>query len=358
MASLSRILLGSSPLPLGAAGATSYSNNAFDAATDANEFIVQADEAATITHIGVRGTTRIGTPPTFRVSLQGVTGSPLVPNGTVLGGGSPASATYTPPASTAWNNTWQWIALSNSYTCSRGETFAIVDDYSSGSIDASNTLSRAYSLVGFQSRVGFPVAILNNAGSRTRDAQAPIYGYKSATKSFGLPFSQPVATSFSSDSSPNEYALAFSLPIGSVAKYQVVGARLRWTTPAASKNFSVNLYDGTTAVQTTGTLSSDLVRANATADQSLEVFFTDTTLVDLVPGTVYRLSLLALSTTANMALNYFQFNDAQDAACSGDGNFYMSTRAGGAWTDFTARRPLIDLILGSMTGPNTVIYLP
>jgi hypothetical protein len=358
MASLSRVVLGTGPVTFGAAGSMTYvTANAFDAATDANEWIVQAEEAATITHIGIKALARVGTPPTFRVSLQGVTGVPLVPDGTVLGGGSPASGTYTPPASSAWNNTWQWIALTNSYTCTRGEVFAIVDDYSSGSIDASNTLSRHNGLNGFQGRVGFPLAITNNAGVRSRDSQLPIFGYKSATKSYGLPFSAPVTTSYSSDSSPNEYALAFSLPLGSVTKYQIMGARLRMVTPAASKNFSVNLYEGTTLLQTTGTLSSDLFRIAAT-DSYVEVYFTDTTLAELVPETVYRVSLLSLSTTSNIALGYFQFNDAQDAAINGDGRYYLSTRAGGAWTDFTTRRPLVDLILASTTGPNTTIYLP
>lgn len=358
MALLSRVVLGTGPVTFGASGSMTYvTANAFDASTDANEFIVQAEEAATITHIGIRAGNRIGTPPTFRVSLQGVTGSPMVPNGTVLGGGSPASGTYTPPASTAWNSTWQWIALTNAYTCTRGETFAIVDDYSSGTIDASNTLSRNVALNGFQGRVGFPLAITNNAGVRTRDSQLPLYGYKSATKSYGLPFSVPVSTSYSSDSSPNEYALAFSIPLGTITKCQVMGARLRIITPAASKNFSVNLYEGTTLLQTTGTLSSDLFRIAAT-DSYMEVYFTDTTLAELVPETVYRVSLLSLSTTSNIALDYFQYNDAQDAAHNGDGRYYLSTRAGGAWTDFTTRRPLVDLILATATGPNTIINLP
>src|SRR3990167_2686468 len=67
----------------------------------------------TITHLGFRYGLRTGTPPTYRVSLQALGGA-AKPTGTVLGGGSPASATFTPPADTTWDTTWQWVALTNS----------------------------------------------------------------------------------------------------------------------------------------------------------------------------------------------------------------------------------------------------
>src|SRR5438105_4685448 len=84
---------------------------ALDQTTDQIEYIFQAAEAITITRLGFRYGTRTGTPPTYQVSLQGVDGTG-VPDGTVKGGGSPASATFTPPADATWDATWRWVTLS------------------------------------------------------------------------------------------------------------------------------------------------------------------------------------------------------------------------------------------------------
>src|SRR5262245_6559267 len=100
---------------------------ALNQSTDTMEFIWDSyDNGLVISRLGFRYGTRTGTPPTYRISLQGVDGSGL-PDGTIKGGGSPASATFTPPADTSWNSTWQWINLSNTYTtANRGEKLATV----------------------------------------------------------------------------------------------------------------------------------------------------------------------------------------------------------------------------------------
>ena len=340
------MLLGTSPIPTGSSGAQTFSSLAIDGATDTLEWVFQLEESVLITHVGFRPTLRTGTPPTLETGLMGQSSG--IPDGTFKGGGSPASATFTPPASTAWNATWQWVALANAYQGSPGESLTSLVRYSSGTVDGSNNLSIASDSNGFHGRVALPYAIQNNAGSRTRSGQLPIFGYKSASKSYGFPFSVFNATAYSSDSSPNERALAFTIPYGMGSSFTIRKVRLRITTPAAAKNLRVDLYEGTSVLQTTGTLSSDNLRVNAQDSNILEAIFTDTTLAVLRPGTVYRVSLIPMSTASNIALVCAQANNAQDAAINGNGNYYLSTRAGAAWTDDLTQRPLVDVYLDTL----------
>lgn len=343
MAAVFKVPFNTSPFPGSAGGNLAFETFILDATTDQMEYVFQAEEACTITSLGYRQGVRAGTPPTYKISLQGVTDG--LPDGTIKGGGSPASKTFTPPASTAWDNTWQWLTLDNTYTCTRGEVLAIVIAYSTGTIGVANSITATHDLIGFTGRQGFPYAIQNNAGSRTKSTQIPIYGYKSSTTTYGLPFPTIVSTQFSSDSTPSEYALAFTRPTAAVgATYAVMGARFHMTTPAAAKSFSMNLYEGTTVRQTV-TWDSDNMRLVGNSSQYVELLFTDSALFQLSYGTEYYLSLLALSTTANVAISMVTANSAQDAAVSGSGTYYKATRAGAAWTLDTTTRPMITLLL-------------
>src|SRR5687768_16153957 len=93
--------------PSGIAGAPSLTSHVINAATDAVEFILQVEEDLICDRIAIRPGAVTGTPGQLSVSLQGVSNGRA--NGTPLGGGSPASALYTPIAGHA--NAIRWITL-------------------------------------------------------------------------------------------------------------------------------------------------------------------------------------------------------------------------------------------------------
>jgi hypothetical protein len=346
MAATSRVAFGApySIQPTTTAGFFLFS---LDGATDALEYIIQAPAADTITHVGFRYGVRTGTPPTYRVSIQGV-GTTGNPDGTIKGGGSPASATFTPPASTAWNSTWQWVALSNSYACSRGEALALVIDYSSGSIDGSNFGSFTTAPSGNGARSAFPYAIENAAGVRARHVGQAAWGMKSGTASYGVPFQAATVTAFSTNT---EYALQFTLPDAAGGSYQVMGVRANITTPAAAKSFDLRLYEGTTLLQT-ATFDTDTLRANAFPGSLIELYFANTTLATLTCGTTYYAAFAPTDASNNIALLVWTAAAAQDAAAwGGDGNWCLATRAGGAWTSDTLSRPAMELLLADLSEP-------
>jgi hypothetical protein len=337
----------------------SFSNSNFvslgaftlDAATDAITWSVQAKEAATITHVGFHYNSATGTPPTYRISIQGI-GATGVADGTIKGGGSPASATFTPPADTSWNSTWQWIALDNAYTCTAGETLAFVIDYSTGTVSAAACSAFVTILTGGSARHGYPCVIHTNAGTPAKQGTGPvIYGYKSASKVFGFPVVGIGEAQFSSNSTPDEYALAFALP-GTGTTYQVRGVRFLGAAPAAGKTGRFRLYSGTTALQSY-TLDGDLLGNPAQGDRFQEVLFADATLTALTGGAVYRIGYEAMEVSGNLRLRTISAASAADlAALPGGANYYLSTRTdSGAWTDDTAQRPVMELLVEDITEP-------
>jgi hypothetical protein len=180
----------------------------------------------------------------------------------------------------------------------------------------------------------------------------PFWGYRSASKSFGFLPETNATTSFSSDSTPDEYALRFSLPAASCSTFSVVGMAWNGSTPAAAKTVVLTLYDGTTALQTV-TWDSDVARAAATTNSQMTFYFDEATLSVLTCGTVYRLAMAPQETASNLAVKVFTFDTAGDlGAVTGTVEWYLSTRTdAGAWTDTTTSLPLIVPLLQDVTEP-------
>lgn len=333
------------------AGSPAVTNFLHDATTDQSEFIFRAPEPITITKLGYRYGLRALTPPTFKISLQGVDASGN-PDGTIKGGASPASATFTPPADTTWDNTWRWQTLDNSYTCTRGEALAVVIAYSSGTVSATNNSSfgNTQSATGV-SLWGLPYAIQNNAGTRTKQVLMPLFGYASASKVYGYPLSALYAPATGLNTTPDEIALAFNLDSGYGSTFQVAGVRLLWT-QAAATSLRLQLYTGTTVLQSLASFDCDQT-GGAGLTRYVEVYFGDSTLSTLNFGSTYRVGLRPNEATTQTFRGITCAAAADLEAYAGGQQFYLSTRTDdGAWTDDTASRPFIDLILADVTKPS------
>jgi hypothetical protein len=349
------------PIPGTSTSATtlpSYSSLSCTSATIKLGWIVCLKTTDPITRLGLRYNSRTGTPPRYRISLQGVVDG--LPDGTVLGGASPCSATFTPPADTTWNATLQWITLDHAYTpAGYGEYVAIVIEYSSGTVNGSN-----YSSIGYASALGpianefpYPVADAGGGGGWAPAASSlrAVYAYGTATTVYGNPMANTVATAFASDSTPDEYGLSFILPTWLCYRATVRG--VRWhlgKTELSARNLTMTLYDGTTPLQTV-TRSSTAVRATATAGcRTMEMTFTDAVLATLTAGTRYYVALttngVGSPTLAVLCLQTTAAGD-MDAYAMGQ-DWQLCTRVdAGAWTLVPTSRPMAELILETMTPP-------
>ncbi len=348
MSNLRQIRLGA-PIALGYT-ALGFSNYTFVNTTDQVEFIFQVPDPAdgtrsvTITQLGYRLSSVTGTSPVMKISLQGVDASGN-PDGTIKGGGSPASQTFTP----AGTSTWNWVTLANPFAASAGDFLAIVIAYSSGTLNGANTPMFTLICASSNNNV-LPYAIQNVAGTRTRQAQQAIYGFQTASKAFGFPLMTQTATAFSTT---NERALRFFFEQALVQSYKVVGVRLALTTPAAGKSVKVILYQGTTALQTV-TWDSDAVAVNGST-RMVDLWFQDASLTTLFGGQEYRIGVQPQDASNNVALHQLDVTTASDLeAYPGGQNWYLSTRASGgatAWTDVLTSRPYAELIVSDWTVP-------
>jgi hypothetical protein len=346
------------------AGASGFANFTLNQNTDAVEFIFQAAEAATITKLGVRLGTITGTTPTYRVSLQGVDASGH-PDGTIKGGGSPASKTFSPSGLGWAAGSWNWLTLDNSYACTRGESLAIVIDYSSGTVDGSNNASFSYytdaaaGALGVQTQYG----ITNDNGSRSKQLNWSVFGYASNTKAYGHPIESASQISFNSGSAADEYAIKFTVPADWCDTYKVRGIRVLSLLIAAGTTKLI-LYSGTdtTAVNSTGAVTETTVAQDVTYDNDhrvttggfgvYDILFDEATLSTLYAGATYRLALqpqgaqdtYIIVADVDAAADFDAWPLGQDA--------HTSTRVNaGNWTDVTTRRLQSQILLSDITEP-------
>jgi hypothetical protein len=336
-----------------APGTTNFELNG---TTDQLEVITQARVAGSLTQGCVRYGLRTGTPPTYRISIQGVDASGN-PDGTIKGGGSPVSTTFTPPADTTWDATFRCFTFTNAYTTTRGEFIALVVDYSAGTADGTNNSSFTSIVSNLYGRTGTaPYAIQNDAGARTRPAAtqkgiAP-HGLVIGGTMYGLPYQGQAQTTFSSDSTPDEYALAFTIPSGWCSTAKVAGFRFDADGPAAAGTTVFALYTGTTVLQT---ITVDTDTWTATTNSRLAtVYFTEATLSTLTCGTQYRIGIAPQDALQSIGLRVITMANATDnAAWPAGSGFYLSTRTdAGAWSDTTTSRPIAEIILNDLTPPS------
>lgn len=330
-----------------------YSNFTLDATTDKVEWIVQAEQAATITTIAFRYGARTGTPPTYRVVLQGVDGSGNS-DGTDLGGGSPTAVSFTPPADATWDGTTRTVTLTNAIAVTRGQFFAIVIEYVSGTVDGSNNSSITTDITSGANT--FPYVIQNNAGSRTRRANWPVIAWLSASKCFGLPlFGQTSSGLIHTGTTPDEVGMLFNLPAGWGATYKIAAVIGMFRFQTAGQTVRMTLYDtdGTTVLQQVD-IDSDYTRTTGASSPLQRYAFDEATLSTLNFGSTYRFTVSVTAASGGIQLYYYDVPSSTylTAFPFGSNAYWTQRTDAGAWTDTNTRLPLIGLVFEDITEPS------
>lgn len=328
-----------------------------DSSDDSVGWVYRMPEAATITTACFRYGTRTGTPPKYKISIQGVSTSNGAPNGTILGGGSPASNEFTPPADTTWNGTWQCRTLDNSIAVARGDLIAVDIRYTatgSTTINASNFSTFTTHLHNCSNRFTIPYATrVSNGGSPSSNSgDLTTFAVKSSSRTYGSPILNHNRDQYSSDSSPDEYGMAFTLDSNWCSTVKVVGVRANIRTGNQGKTVKWALYNNTTELQNV-TVDTDQIPSAVENGRMIEVYFDETTLSTLTCGTQYIVAAAPQETSNNMAIYSIESNASGElSAWGGQGNFNLATRTdSGAWTITNTKRPVIELILEDITQP-------
>lgn len=301
-------------------------------------------EAATLTHGGFRYGARTGTPPTYRISLQSLDASGLPDSGAVL-----ASQTFTPPADTSWDGTWQWVQFSATYAAAAGERVALVVDYSSGTVDGSNNSSFTRRDTGIApARAGLPFNVTDTTGSwaKATDAGFPVWGVKSAGATYGFPLKTFTGTTVSSTG--NRAAKKFTIPSGVCSTFTIVGLRLIAQGPATGANtWNLAIWNAAGTELAGVSIDGDVISSPANAQRSVVVYFDDSP-VTFNAGTAYYAGIERAG--SNIILYSLTLDSAAERTAFPLGtNCSLSTWNGSAWSDDDTSLPLVELILGDMT---------
>jgi hypothetical protein len=283
---------------------------------------------------------KTGTTPNYKISLQGVNSSGN-PDGTIKGGGSPASKVFSPSGLSWADGSWNWLTLDNTYVCTQGEDLAIVIAYDSGTIDGSNNASFSGQNNG-SPNWNYPRVIQNDNGTRSSGTVLPYYGYGSASTAYGRPIQNAQAPSLGLNTTPDEIALKFTLPATWGTAFQIAGARILMYNNAGTAIW-MRLYDGTTVLQDKS-FDVDVGRVAAYGWQ--EIYFDETTLSTLNFGQTYRLAFAPQQSTGHFPGRIEVASAADMEAWTGGTNFGWSERTdSGAWSDNTLYRPFIELLV-------------
>lgn len=328
---------------------TFFFGMALDANNDGIAVTFQAVTADAITHLGFRIGDRTGTPPTYIIGLEGRDSSGF-PDGTYLGGGSPASATFTPPADGSWNSSWRWIALTNSYTPTRGEILTMTIRYSSGTVNGSNCQTAFYSHGMRKLRRGFPKPMLLTAGTWANNSAPASFGYKTASGVYGQ-VAVTVSTGSAASTSGHRRAMYFTLPAGFGDTFQIAGVCFEFQIPAAGGTTKVGIWNAAGTELSSVTLDTDDLVVNS-SDGQIECYFQDSTLPTLTFGTKYYIGVECLS-SVSVNSRYVTMTSANDINSVPLGaNIGYASWNGSAWTEDALSYIPMRLIFADVTEPS------
>lgn len=322
-----------------------------DGQNEKEGYIFRVPRDTTITHLGMNFVSYTGTPPTYRISIQGVDASTGNPDGTIKGSGN-CYATFTPPADSSWNNTFQWFQLGTSYSATRGELLSIVMDYYSGTINTSNRSQILEYYSGQMDDVNLcPYADNYVPSSWSKRNMTPVFGYKDGSSPTFVG-GHPSATRTNGTSlGTNGYraALKFSLPSWFCSTAKICGLRAVINSEAAGGSSKFGLWSSSGVLQDV-TIDTDCLVSPATAHQLVQVFFDEASLSTLSSGTTYYLGIERVAGTTT--LYEHRVTTASDLLSNpmGDG-WILSTYNGSTWSDTTTTRPYISPIFEDITAP-------
>lgn len=329
----------------------SASNAVCDANNDGLGWIFKSPTTDAITHLGFRYGARTGTPPTYIIGLEGVVTTTGLPDGTYLGGGTPASMTFTPPADATIDGLWQWKALDNSYTPTRGQDLAITIRYSSGTVDGSNNSSftrRNPTGVAHSN----PYSLTLTAGTWAASNEQPVFGIRTASNRYGN-IIQAAYTTRTASTVGHRAALKFTLPADWASTFKVRGVRFYGSiASAAGKTPILGLWDASSAIQT-ASIDTD-ISASATGTNVInELYFDEASLTALNFGGTYYAGLeVADAASGGVIVTGATLSEANDLLSFPGGTaVHLATYDGATWSDVQTARPMMELIFDDLTEP-------
>lgn len=326
---------------------------ALTASNVANGGVFTARDTVTVTRLGFAMQIKAGTPPTYRISLQSV-GADGLPSGTILGATGNGFKTFSPSGYS--NYSFNWLTLDETVSITAGEKYAIVVDYSSGTINGSNYMNTFYGTShwgGSTVADGLEYALLKNPSWSKVSNNKPPLAYGTSGDCWGYPISDSGTQRSTPSGTISGVKFSLPSPFGSGGTFKLRGVSY-FGAFTAGKTLTLRLYEGGGASDTT-VLDSVAMDTDHFADATSSVYRTQ--VFDGAPptlnfGSTYRLAW-ENSDAASTTFWTVPVSAAADVAAIRLGSTYcFSTRGAGNWTDTTTAMPVIyEFLLEDVQAP-------
>lgn len=325
------------------------STSAIDTSTKVVYWVRQAKTADAISEVHFTYGARTGTPPSYSVTLEtlSTTGNPT---GTDVGGGSPTAKVFTPPASTAWDNTTRSITLTNSWTPTAGQLFAIVIRYSSGTVSGANNSSFAFVSSGHDpSTRGFPYCGTSTDGTTyTKNTVGPGMVAWTAGVSVVGHVMQSIYTTATANTSGHRSAAYFTLPTSIGSTYQICGVDITGKAAAAGATCTLKLWDSSWNELKSIDIDGDYVAQPGATYISRQLLFASPYTANT--GTKYRVGFQCDGSATVGVTGIACATAAQVAAYPNGENMGIVTWNGTTTTETNTILPCINLLIDNVTG--------
>jgi hypothetical protein len=339
------------------ANAYNFVSFEIDGTSDKFGYVLRAPKAGTVTEVGFAYGVRTGTPVEHLISVQSVHASNKGCDGTILGGGSPASVSFTPPANDGIDNSWIWFELDNSIAVTRGQVLCITVE-PVGTPDASNKTSWRY-LSNSSAQGNRPeMYVFLDTGTVTLPTRPPLGAIQFLD---GSMFGNAIAAgaSASNFNTPNKRGLFFTLE--GEGTFTLNNAYIWVSGPTAGKTVKCQVFSCDTATEDCDNdtpLQEVTVKAAETATTSGSPYwwpcnFTDT-LAELSYGSSYAVVLAPQEADTNIGIGFFLTQSDADLAAHplGSSKNKLATTSGATLFGLTTAIPYAKLIIQpvSVTG--------
>lgn len=303
-----------------------------DAAGEYVAYAFQATQDMTISHVVWRNGAATGSPTAeIRIETLAADGTP---SGTLW------AANTNVTTGTLIANTTNLSALTASASITRGQFFAVMIKYASGTSFVVQLMTRINIST---SQVPWKITNVSGAAAKSAMSYLPIIGFGSGAATFyplsrGLPTSIYTANAFNNTNSAAQ-GLRFKVPMDC----RLIGARIFHSTQVGDYNLVCYDDAGTELSSSSTAIDGNYGAESATA--FYDRYFDN--VVNLSKDTWYRVAVEPSSTT-NSQISTLTFDSADYLGASPwpGANGHYTARASGTWTDTaTDQLPLIELLL-------------
>lgn len=296
-----------------------------DANNDGVGMAFIAPKTGNISKVGYNITAKAGTPPTYRIGIEGIAAT-RAPDGTYKASGT----SYVDDAPTATG--WEWHTLGAAAAVTAGDSLCASVRYQTGTIDGSNNITVA-TTISTSIAGAHPYILTLTAGTWAAVTGYPAIAvqYDDGTTIVGYPYSSFSNNAWNSGSSPKFRGNLWTPQVSSKTSGVWIFDRL-----PNNADLTVAVYkDNDASAMASGSVAIDPdVVVSGTGASNMAIFVPWGALITHAVGSLYRFVIVPTTVNSNTTFIETAVPDAASLAQWGGQDWQKTTAStAGTWTD-------------------------